>query len=56
MEGLKFIFTGGEGDVWDNQGKIVLSPSISQAELKRLHEIKHPSALAIEQQEVVKKK
>ena len=52
----KYIYTGGEGDVWDNQGKIVLSPSITQAELKRLHEIKHPSALAVEQADIVKKK
>lgn len=49
MESLKFIFAGGEGDVWDSQGKIVLSPQLSQAELKRLHDIKHPSVIAIQQ-------
>lgn len=52
----KYIYTGVVGDVWDNQGKIVLSTSITQAELKRLHEIKHPAVLAVEQTEVVKKK
>ena len=48
MEGIVYIFTGGEGDVWDKYGKITLKKDISQEELKRLHDIGSDSAIKVE--------
>ena len=56
MESVNYIFVGGEGDVWDAEGKIVLRPEMSQSEMARLHVLKHASVVKIERESEPKAK